>query len=53
MGDADLVYTPLRRESCRQDNEGEEGLKIGEVGERDRVEVFCDKCGSIWDMTLG
>ena len=27
-----------------QDSEGEEGRK---VGERDRVEVFCDTCGNM------
>ena len=36
MGDADLV-----------DSEGEEGRNIGAVSERDRVDVFCDKCGNI------
>ena len=48
VGDADLICPPLRRESrrvswsssSRQDSEGEEGRKTGEVGERDRVEVL-------------
>ena len=51
MGDADLVYLPLRRESRRvswsnsegQDSEGEEGRKTVEEGKTDRVEVLCDK----------
>ena len=25
----------------------EDGRKIGEVGERDRVQVFCDMCGNL------
>ena len=59
MGDADFVYPPLRRGSRRvshsnpewaeigQDSEGEDGRKAGDVGERDRVEVVCGKCGNI------
>ena len=50
VGDADLVYPPLRRGSRRvsysnpawaergQDSKGEDGRKTGDVGERDRVE---------------
>ena len=30
-----------------QVSEGEDGRKIVEVGERDRVEVFCGKCGNM------
>ena len=33
--------------------EREDGRKTGDVGERDRVEVFCGKSGNMWDMTLG
>ena len=55
MGDADIVDPPLCGESRRvswsssrgQDSEGEVGRKIDEVGERDRVEVFSDKCRNI------
>ena len=65
VGDTDLLYPALRRVSCRvswsnpfwveigQDSEGEDGRKAGDVGERDRVEVFCGKCGNMWDMTMG
>ena len=57
----DAVHPSLRREFRRvsgsssegHDSEGEEGRKTGEVCERDRVEVLCDKCGNIWNMTLG
>ena len=31
----------------------EKKVGIVEVNERDRVEVFCVKCGNIRDMTLG
>ena len=59
VGDADFVYPPLRRGSCRvsysnpewaeigQVSEGEDGRKTSDVGERDRVEVFCGKCGNM------
>ena len=30
-----------------QDNKEEDGRKAGEVGERDRVEVLCSKCGNM------
>ena len=36
-----------------QDIEGENGRKIVEVGERDRVEVFCSKCGNTSNITRG
>ena len=57
MGDADLVFPPLRRDSRKvsrsnlagaevgQDSEGEDGLKTSDVSERVRAEVSCDKCG--------
>ena len=59
MGDADLVYPPLRHGSRRvsesnpewaeigQDSEGEDGRKTSDVSERDRVEVFYGKCGNM------
>ena len=59
------MYPPLRRGSrwvsysnpewaeIGQDSEGEDGRKTGDVKERDRVEVFCGKCGNMRDMTLG
>ena len=59
VGDADFVYPPLHRGSrrvsysnpewteIRQDSEGEDGWKTSEVGERDRVEVFCGKNGNM------
>ena len=59
------IYPPLRRESRRvsssnpewaevgQGNEEEVGRKTSGVSERDRVEVFCGKCGNMRDMTLG
>ena len=65
VGDADFVYPPLRCGSRRvsdsnpewaeigQFSEGEDGRKTNGVGERDRVEVFCGKCGNMRDMTLG
>ena len=31
----------------KQDSEGEDGRKASDVGERDRVEVFCGKCGNM------
>ena len=58
-GHADLVYPALRRGSRRasysnpewaevgKDSEGEYGRKPGDVGERDRVETFCGKCGNM------
>ena len=36
-----------------QDREGEDGRKASDVGEKDRVEVFCDKCGNMRDVTPG
>ena len=30
-----------------QDSEGEDGRKTGDVGERDRVKVFCGNCCNI------
>ena len=64
MGDADLVFPPLRRSrrvsgsnpegaEVGQDSEGDDGRKTGHVGERDRVEVFCGKRGNMRDMKLG
>ena len=65
MGDADFVHPPLHRVGRRvsyshpkwpeegQDSEGEDGRKTSDVGERDRLEVFCGKCGNMRDMTLG
>ena len=65
MGDADFVSPPLRRGSrsvscpdagwaeTGQVREREDGRKTSDVGERDRVEVFCGKCGTMRDMTLG
>ena len=63
MGDADFVYPPLRPGSggashsnpewavMGQVSEGEDGRKTSDVGERDRVEVFCGKCGHDAGMT--
>ena len=48
VGDAEFVYPPLRRESRRVSGYSEgEGRKTVEVSERDRVEVFCGKCGNM------
>ena len=59
VGGADFVYPPLRRGSrsvsysnpewaeIGQVREREDGRKTGDVGERDRVEVFSGKCGNM------
>ena len=53
------MYPPLRRGSRRvshsnpewaergQVSDGEDVRKTSDVGERDRVEVFCGKCGNM------
>ena len=53
------MYPPLRRGSrcvsysnpewaeIGQVRERDDGRKKGDVGERDRVEVFCGKCGNM------
>ena len=41
-------HTPILNGSeIGQVSEGEDGRKTGDVGERDRVEVFCGKCGNM------
>ena len=47
------TYRDPKAAEVGQDSEGEAGRKTSDVGERERVEVFCGKCGNMWDMTLG
>ena len=47
-GSRRVSYSNLEWAEVRQVSEVEDGRKTGDVGERDRVEVFCGKCGKLF-----
>ena len=58
-GSRSVSGSNLEGQEAGQDNdveqvsEGEDGRKIVEARERNRVDVFCGKCGNMRDMSLG
>ena len=51
VGPAGFSHSNPERAEVGQVSENEDGRKTSDVGERNRVKVFCGKCGNIQDMT--